>query len=164
MRWLGSRLRVDPDVILLVLLTPSLVYLLMWDKITSYHPTGLASFERLTICNSSQDSIVSKFSSDSVLMFSKLAEVQLNAFSETLQFGLLAMFFLTGTFTVYTFGRALSSGDIVNVVVLAGSTGRALVKYLKVLVIYSTYLALVLAPILKFMFSTYAVDPGTRGR
>lgn len=41
--------------------------------------------------------------------------------------------------------------------------GGALIEYLKVLVVYSAYLALVLTPILKFMFSTYAVDPGTRG-
>jgi hypothetical protein len=160
MKWLGSRLRTDPGTALLVLISPTLIYLLMWNKIKSYHPTGLVSFERLTVCNSS---VVSKFSSDSALMFSKLAEVQMKAFSETLQFGLLAVFFLTGTFAVYTFGRALSSGDIVNAVVLAGSKGRALIEYLKVSVLYSAYLTLVLTPILKFMLSTYAVDPGTNG-
>ncbi|ASJ01832.1 hypothetical protein A3L09_00430 [Thermococcus profundus] len=162
MKWLGSRLREDSGVILLIILTPSIVYLLMWNKITSYSPSGLASFEKIVPCNLSQD-LLSRFSSDSALLFSKLSEVQLKAFSETLQWGLLAVFFLTGTFAVYTFGRALSSGDIVNVVVLAGSRGRALIEYSKVLIVYSAYLSVVLAPLLKFMFSTYTVDPGTRG-
>ena len=87
MRWLGSRLRVDPGAILLVLLTPSIVYLLTWNRITSYHPIGLVGFEKIAPCNLSRDElspIISKFSSNSALLFSKLSEVQLKAFSETL--------------------------------------------------------------------------------
>ncbi|MDV3103996.1 hypothetical protein [Thermococcus waiotapuensis] len=162
MKWLGRRLKNDRGVVALSVLSPMIVYFGMWRKVTSYWPTNLEGFERLLPCNLTQQALP-KITEGSQLLFSRVSDAQAKALGETLIWGLLAVFFLAGTFVVYTLGRAVSSEDFINIAVLRGSKGGALLEYLKVFVLYSLYISVTLAPLLAFMFKAYAVDIHARG-
>ena len=162
MRWLGRRFKEDPGVVIISILSPAIVYFGMWHRIISYWPSGFVGFEKLLPCNESQTAL-SQMTKNSQLFFSKVNNVQAKALVETVNWGLLAVFFLAGTFVVYTLGRAVSSGDIINIITLRGSKGGALFEYLKVFILYSLYLSIVLNPFLMFMFRVYALDIGLRG-
>jgi len=162
MKWLGRRFKDDPGVIVLSVLSPAIVYFGMWRKVTSYWPYSLVGFEKLLPCNLTQEALP-KVTEGSRLLFSKVSDIQAKALGDTVSWGLLAVFFLVGTFVVYTLGRAVSSGDFVNIAVLRGSKGRALLEYLKVFALYSLYFSVTLASLLTFMFKVYAVDVKARG-
>ncbi|AJC72724.1 hypothetical protein X802_05605 [Thermococcus guaymasensis DSM 11113] len=159
MRWLGKRLTSDPGTILLVVLSPALAYYGMWRKASSYWPAGLNSHEKLVPCGNT--TLPRDVLSHANEFFSKLSSLQGAAFSETLHWGLFAVFFLSGAFVAYSFGRALSTGDVINVIPLLGSKGRTFIEYFKVSLLYALFLSGTLAFSSGLIFETYSfsVEP-----
>ncbi|WP_148258694.1 hypothetical protein [Thermococcus sp. AM4] len=126
MKWLGRRLTSDLGVILLMILSPALVYYGMWRTISSSWPLDISSNERLVPCGNTN--IPENVISSANAFFTKLSSLQEGAFSSALHWGLFAVFFLSGAFVVYSFGRAISTGDIINIIPLLGSKGGPLLS------------------------------------